>query len=88
MASAQTPRKKAAPKATQTEQVKETPVVTKKPPIGKPVPKSGVKPPVGKPVPKKAAVAKKAEEDKAKLLQALQTTGKSIDEVLAFMKGE
>ena len=34
------------------------------------------------------AAAKKAEEDKAKLLEALQTTGKSIDEVLAFMKGE
>ena len=60
---AQTPRKKAAPKPQAAEPVKEEPAVIKKPPIGKPVPKSGMKPPVGKPVPKKAAVAKRAEEE-------------------------
>ncbi len=34
------------------------------------------------------AAAKKAEEDKARLLEALADSGKSIDEVLAFVKGE
>ena len=61
---AQTQKKKAAPKkAADTEAAaKETQTVTRKPPVGTPVPKSGAKPPVGKPVPKKAAAAKKAEE--------------------------
>ena len=35
-----------------------------------------------------AAAAKKAEEDKAKLLEAFQASGKSVEELMAFMKGE
>ena len=34
------------------------------------------------------AAAKKAEEDKAKLLEAFQASGKSVDELVAFLKGE
>lgn len=45
---------------------------TKKPPVGKPVPKaSSGKVPAGKPVPKKSAVAKKAEEE-------LKAAGKTV----------
>lgn len=53
--------KKAKP-ASSTASTKES-VVTKKAPVGKPVPKSGNKAPIGKPVPKKAAVVKRAEEE-------------------------
>ena len=34
------------------------------------------------------AAAKKAEEDKAKLLEAFQASGKSVEELVAFLKGE
>jgi len=35
-----------------------------------------------------AAAAQKAEEDKAKLLEAVATSGKTIDEVIAMISGE
>ena len=35
-----------------------------------------------------AAAAKKAEEDKAKLLEAFQASGRSVEELVAFLKGE
>ena len=34
------------------------------------------------------AAAKKIEEDKAKLLEAFQASGKSVNEILAYLKGE
>lgn len=34
----------------------------------------------------KAAAAKKAEEEKAELLEAIEKSGKSLEEVLAFLK--
>lgn len=34
----------------------------------------------------KAAAAKKAEEDKAKVLEALKKSGKSVEELLDFLK--
>ncbi len=34
------------------------------------------------------AEARKAEEDKAKLLEAFQASGKSMEELVAFLKGE
>ena len=34
------------------------------------------------------AAAKKAEEDKNKVLEAFQASGKSVEELVAFLKGE
>ena len=59
--------KKSKPQTPQASSKNES-TITKKAPIGKPVPKSGSgKAPIGKPVPKKAALAKKAEEEEKKL---------------------
>ncbi len=57
------PRKKPASRP-QPEQIPEDSAFIKKPPVGKPVPKSGARPPVGRPVPKKTA-EKRDEEEKA-----------------------
>ena len=57
------PAPKAAPVQPAEKPVREEAAPVKKPPMGKPVPKSGVKPPMGKPVPKKVTAAKRAEEE-------------------------
>lgn len=71
-------KKSGAIKSTQ-EISSEEKTATKKPPIGKPVPKASAgKAPIGKPVPKKAAVAKKAEEEKKASANANESKQKNI----------